>query len=148
MAIQGMSRSTASTTCTIRMGPFTRLMVIKYEILLQRHMNLCSVIWSTMLHQTGQSSINLFADSILLTGFQFVGGSTKGDILKVSGSYNRLENLNFSNYESPSSLESLEGVVTVPSGPGMGLEIDPGYISKHSRNLNIQKFNSTKYIYK
>ena len=31
-----------------------------------------------------------------------------------------------------SSLESEEGVVTVPSGPGMGLEIDPEYISKHS----------------
>jgi L-alanine-DL-glutamate epimerase-like enolase superfamily enzyme len=30
-----------------------------------------------------------------------------------------------------SSLESEEGVVTVPSGPGMGLEIDPDYISKH-----------------
>ena len=30
-----------------------------------------------------------------------------------------------------SSLESEEGVVTVPSGPGMGLEIDPDYIAKH-----------------
>ncbi|MCK5465576.1 MAG: hypothetical protein KAI95_21255, partial [Bacteroidales bacterium] len=31
-----------------------------------------------------------------------------------------------------SSLESEEGVVTVPSGPGMGLDIDPDYISKHT----------------
>jgi L-alanine-DL-glutamate epimerase-like enolase superfamily enzyme len=30
-----------------------------------------------------------------------------------------------------SSLESEEGIVTVPSGPGMGLEIDPDFISKH-----------------
>ncbi len=30
-----------------------------------------------------------------------------------------------------SSLESEEGVVTVPSGPGMGLDIDPDYISRH-----------------
>jgi len=31
-----------------------------------------------------------------------------------------------------SSLESEEGTVTVPSGPGMGLEIDPDYIAKHT----------------
>jgi L-alanine-DL-glutamate epimerase-like enolase superfamily enzyme len=31
-----------------------------------------------------------------------------------------------------SSLESKDGVVKVPSGPGMGLDIDPDYISKHS----------------
>jgi L-alanine-DL-glutamate epimerase-like enolase superfamily enzyme len=31
-----------------------------------------------------------------------------------------------------STLESEEGVVTVPSGPGMGLDIDPDYISKHT----------------
>jgi L-alanine-DL-glutamate epimerase-like enolase superfamily enzyme len=31
-----------------------------------------------------------------------------------------------------SSLESEEGVVTVPSGLGMGLEIDPDYISRHT----------------
>ncbi len=30
-----------------------------------------------------------------------------------------------------SSLESEEGVVTVPSGPGMGLEIDPDFIARH-----------------
>lgn len=30
-----------------------------------------------------------------------------------------------------SSLSSDEGVVTVPSGPGLGIEIDPGYIAKH-----------------
>lgn len=31
-----------------------------------------------------------------------------------------------------SSLKSEDGVVTVPSGPGMGLEIDPDYILKHT----------------
>jgi L-alanine-DL-glutamate epimerase-like enolase superfamily enzyme len=31
-----------------------------------------------------------------------------------------------------SSLKSEEGVVTVPTGSGMGLEIDPDYISKHT----------------
>jgi L-alanine-DL-glutamate epimerase-like enolase superfamily enzyme len=30
-----------------------------------------------------------------------------------------------------SSLTSDDGVVTVPSGPGLGIEIDPGYIAKH-----------------
>lgn len=32
---------------------------------------------------------------------------------------------------STSSLSSDNGVVTVPSGPGLGIEIDPQYISKH-----------------
>ncbi len=32
---------------------------------------------------------------------------------------------------STSSLTSDEGVVTVPSGPGLGIEIDPRYISEH-----------------
>lgn len=30
-----------------------------------------------------------------------------------------------------SSLSSDEGTVTVPSGPGLGIDIDPGYIAKH-----------------
>lgn len=30
-----------------------------------------------------------------------------------------------------SSLQSEDGVVTVPSGPGLGLEIDPDYVAKH-----------------
>jgi L-alanine-DL-glutamate epimerase-like enolase superfamily enzyme len=30
-----------------------------------------------------------------------------------------------------SSLSSNDGVVTVPTGPGLGIEIDPGYIAKH-----------------
>ncbi len=35
-------------------------------------------------------------------------------------------------FECPTStLTSKDGVVTVPSGPGLGLEIDPDYISKH-----------------
>jgi L-alanine-DL-glutamate epimerase-like enolase superfamily enzyme len=32
---------------------------------------------------------------------------------------------------STSSLSSDEGTVTVPAGPGLGIEIDPGYIAKH-----------------
>jgi L-alanine-DL-glutamate epimerase-like enolase superfamily enzyme len=32
---------------------------------------------------------------------------------------------------STSSLSSDNGVVTVPSGPGLGIEIDPQYIGKH-----------------
>ena len=31
-----------------------------------------------------------------------------------------------------SSLESEDGAVTVPTGPGMGLEIDPDFIEKHT----------------
>ncbi|MCX6328551.1 MAG: mandelate racemase/muconate lactonizing enzyme family protein [Bacteroidia bacterium] len=31
-----------------------------------------------------------------------------------------------------SSLSSDDGVVTVPSGPGLGIEIDPGYVNKHT----------------
>jgi L-alanine-DL-glutamate epimerase-like enolase superfamily enzyme len=30
-----------------------------------------------------------------------------------------------------SSLESEDGVVTVPCGPGLGVTIDPDYIKKH-----------------
>jgi len=30
-----------------------------------------------------------------------------------------------------SSLSSEDGVVTVPSGPGLGVEIDPGFVGKH-----------------
>ncbi|HLP74708.1 MAG TPA: mandelate racemase/muconate lactonizing enzyme family protein [Bacteroidales bacterium] len=33
---------------------------------------------------------------------------------------------------STSDLSSDEGTVTVPSGPGLGIEIDPGYIAKHA----------------
>lgn len=32
---------------------------------------------------------------------------------------------------STSTLESEDGIVTVPSGPGMGLDIDPDYVAKH-----------------
>ena len=30
-----------------------------------------------------------------------------------------------------SPLESKDGVVTVPTGPGLGIEIDPDFISRH-----------------
>jgi L-alanine-DL-glutamate epimerase-like enolase superfamily enzyme len=32
---------------------------------------------------------------------------------------------------SSSSLESDDGVITVPVGPGLGIDIDPDYIAKH-----------------
>jgi L-alanine-DL-glutamate epimerase-like enolase superfamily enzyme len=35
-----------------------------------------------------------------------------------------------------SDLQSNEGVVTVPTGPGLGVEIDPEYIAKHKRIEN------------
>ena len=40
------------------------------------------------------------------------------------------------NHELPfqcitSSLESIDGVVTVPTGPGLGIDIDPDYVAKH-----------------
>ena len=31
-----------------------------------------------------------------------------------------------------SSLKSADGVVTVPSGPGLGVDIDPDFIAKHN----------------
>ena len=34
-----------------------------------------------------------------------------------------------------SGLKSVDGVITVPSGPGLGVEIDPEYIARH-RVLN------------
>jgi L-alanine-DL-glutamate epimerase-like enolase superfamily enzyme len=51
-----------------------------------------------------------------------------------AGAYHEFKGFNF---EMPftcqtSSLTSDEGVVTVPSGPGLGIEIDKGYVLKHS----------------
>ncbi len=34
---------------------------------------------------------------------------------------------------STSSLESIEGVIDLPTGPGLGIEIDPDFINKHVR---------------
>jgi L-alanine-DL-glutamate epimerase-like enolase superfamily enzyme len=30
-----------------------------------------------------------------------------------------------------SSLESEDGIIKVPSGPGLGVDIDPGYVKQH-----------------
>ncbi len=47
---------------------------------------------------TGQSSFVVFADSVLVGGFQFKNGQVSGDIMKISGSHNVIEQINFSNY--------------------------------------------------
>lgn len=49
---------------------------------------------------TGNSFFKLKADSVVFSGFQFKDGKTKNNILDVSGNYNTLENLNFSNFHS------------------------------------------------
>lgn len=49
---------------------------------------------------TGTSHVEIKASKVFFSGFQFVGGSTKGDVCKISGSYNRIEQLNFSDYHS------------------------------------------------
>ena len=51
-----------------------------------------------------------------------------------AGSYHEFKGFNTNiPYEcKTSSLESEEGVVTVPTGPGMGLDIDPEYLAKHT----------------
>jgi len=50
-----------------------------------------------------------------------------------AGPYHEFKGFNTSiPYEcSTSSLESEDGIVTVPSGSGLGLDIDPEYIAKH-----------------
>jgi hypothetical protein len=49
---------------------------------------------------TGTSRVEIKASHIIFSGFQFTGGKTDGDVCKVSGSYDKLEQLNFSGYHS------------------------------------------------
>jgi len=49
---------------------------------------------------TGNSKIEIKSNYNTFSGFLFVGGKVDGDICKVSGSFNWLEQLNFSDYHS------------------------------------------------
>ena len=58
---------------------------------------------------SGRSSITIFSDSVLISGFQFKDGNTEGDILKVAGSHVTIEHLNFSKFSSHYYLNILPG---------------------------------------
>lgn len=49
---------------------------------------------------TGSSKVEIKASKITFSGFQFIDGKANGDVCKVSGSQNIIEQLNFSNYHS------------------------------------------------
>lgn len=49
---------------------------------------------------TGSSKVEIKANRITFSGFQFVGGKADGDVCKISGSNNLIEQLNFSDYHS------------------------------------------------
>ena len=58
---------------------------------------------------TGDSRVEIKASHVTFSGFQFTGGKTDGDVCKVSGSYNKLEQLNFSGYHSKYYLNIIPG---------------------------------------
>ena len=58
---------------------------------------------------TGTSKVEIKASRVTFSGFQFVGGQTKGDVCSVKGSNNLLEQLNFSDYHSKYYLNILPG---------------------------------------
>lgn len=47
---------------------------------------------------TGSSKVEIKASRVTFSGFQFIGGKTDGDVCKVSGRNNLIEQLNFSDY--------------------------------------------------
>lgn len=49
---------------------------------------------------TGSSSVVLFASACELRGFQFAGGETDGDVIRVEGSHNKIGQVNISRYVS------------------------------------------------
>lgn len=49
---------------------------------------------------SGNSKVEIKASGITFSGFQFVGGKADGDVCKISGSQNLIEQLNFSDYHS------------------------------------------------
>lgn len=49
---------------------------------------------------SGSSKVEIKASGITFSGFQFIGGKADGDVCKISGSNNRIEQLNFSGYHS------------------------------------------------
>jgi hypothetical protein len=58
---------------------------------------------------TGASMVEIKSDSVTFSGFQFAGGKVEKDVLKVSGSHNLLEHLNFSAYHSHFYLNVVPG---------------------------------------
>ncbi|MDP2890784.1 MAG: chondroitinase-B domain-containing protein, partial [Bacteroidota bacterium] len=49
---------------------------------------------------SGSSKVGIKANHITFSGFQFMGGKADGDVCKISGSNNLIEQLNFSGYRS------------------------------------------------
>jgi hypothetical protein len=49
---------------------------------------------------SGSSKVEIKASGVTFSGFQFVGGKADGDVCKISGSNNRIEQLSFSDYHS------------------------------------------------
>lgn len=49
---------------------------------------------------TGSSKVEIRASRVTFSGFQFIGGKADGDVCKISGSNNLIEQLNFSDYHS------------------------------------------------
>ncbi|MBL7968524.1 MAG: alginate lyase family protein [Prolixibacteraceae bacterium] len=49
---------------------------------------------------SGSSKVEIKASGTTFSGFQFIGGKADGDVCKISGSNNRVEQLNFSGYHS------------------------------------------------
>lgn len=49
---------------------------------------------------SGSSKVEIKASGTTFIGFQFIGGKADGDVFKISGSNNRVEQLNFSGYHS------------------------------------------------
>ena len=49
---------------------------------------------------SGSSKVEIKASGTTFIGFQFIGGKADGDVCKISGSNNRVEQLNFSGYHS------------------------------------------------
>jgi hypothetical protein len=58
---------------------------------------------------TGSSWVEIKGNHIKFSGFQFIGGQIKGDICSIKGSYNLVEQLNFSDYHSKYYLNILPG---------------------------------------
>jgi hypothetical protein len=60
---------------------------------------------------TGASMVEIRANHVVFSGFQFIGGKVEKDICKISGNYNLLERVNFSNYHSHFYLNVTPGCV-------------------------------------
>jgi hypothetical protein len=49
---------------------------------------------------TGSSTLTIKGDGNIISGFQFVGGKTEGDVVDISGNNNTLKNFNIHSYDS------------------------------------------------